>query len=77
MRAECPAGEQGAQQQQHQQQQQQQGGGNQPPLAYNNAAQFIAAWDISPTDQARDNLEQEAITRSPAQDVQLAANGED
>jgi hypothetical protein len=42
-------------------------------LAYNNAGQFIAAWDNSPSHQARDNLEQEAITRSPAQDVQLAA----
>jgi hypothetical protein len=50
-----------------------QDGGGQAPLAYHNAAQFIAAWDASPSDQARDNLKQEAITRSPAQDVQFAA----
>jgi hypothetical protein len=48
-------------------------GGAQAPLAYNNAARFLAAWIASPSDQARDNLEQEAITRSPAQDVQFAA----
>jgi hypothetical protein len=50
-----------------------QDGGAQAPLAYNNAAQFLAAWNTSPSDQARDNLEQEAINRSPAQDVQFAA----
>jgi hypothetical protein len=55
------------------------GGGNgqdgrgQAPLAYNNAAQFLAAWNTAPSDQAKDNLEQEAINRSPAQDVQFAA----
>jgi hypothetical protein len=50
-----------------------QDGGGQAPLAYNNAAQFLAAWNTAPTDQAKDNLEQEAISRSPAQDVQVAA----
>jgi hypothetical protein len=42
-------------------------------LAYNNAAHFLAAWNTATTDQAKDNLEQEAIGRSPAQDVQFAA----
>jgi hypothetical protein len=50
-----------------------QDGGGQAPLAYNNAAQFLAAWNTAPTDQAKDNLEQEAISCSPAQDVQVAA----
>jgi hypothetical protein len=50
-----------------------QGGGRQPPLTYHNAAQFLAAWNAAPSDQAKDNLEQEAISRSPAQDVQFAA----
>jgi hypothetical protein len=50
-----------------------QDGGAQAPLAYNNAAQFLAASNTSPSNQARDNLEQEAINRSPAQDVQFAA----
>jgi hypothetical protein len=50
-----------------------QGGGGQPPLAYHNAAQFLAAWNAAPSDQAKDNLEEEAISRSPAQDVQYAA----
>jgi hypothetical protein len=50
-----------------------QNGGGQSPLAYNNAAQFLAAWNTALTDQARDNLEQEAINRSPAQDVQFTA----
>jgi hypothetical protein len=50
-----------------------QDGGGQAPLAYNNAAQFLAAWNTAPTDQAEDNLEQEAISRSPAQDVHVAA----
>jgi hypothetical protein len=50
-----------------------QNGGGQAPLAYNNAGQFLAAWNTAPTDQARDALEQEALSRSPAQDVQFAA----
>jgi hypothetical protein len=50
-----------------------QDGGGHAPLAYNNDAQFLAAWNTAPTDQAKDNLEQEAINRSPAQDVQFAA----
>jgi hypothetical protein len=41
-------------------------------LAYNNAGQFLAAWNTAPTDQARDALEQETLSRSPAQDVQFA-----
>jgi hypothetical protein len=50
-----------------------QGEGGQPPLAYHNAAQFLAAWNAAPSDQAKDNLKQEAISRSSAQDVQFAA----
>jgi hypothetical protein len=50
-----------------------QDGGGQAPLAYNNAAQFLAAWNTAPSDHAKDHLEQETITRSPAQDVQIAA----
>jgi hypothetical protein len=50
-----------------------QGGGGQPPLAYHNAAQFLAAWNAAPSDHAKDNLEQEAISWSPAQDVRFAA----
>jgi hypothetical protein len=50
-----------------------QGGGGQPSLAYHNAAQFLAAWNAAPSDQAKDNLEQEAISRSLAHDVQFAA----
>jgi hypothetical protein len=50
-----------------------QDGGGQAPRAYNNAAQFLAAWNTAPTDQAKDNLEQKAISRSPAHDVQVAA----
>jgi hypothetical protein len=42
-------------------------------LAYHNAAQFFAAWNAAPSDQAKDNLEQEAISWSPALDVQFAA----
>jgi hypothetical protein len=42
-------------------------------LAYNNAAQFLAAWNAASTDQAKNNLEQEAFTQSPAQNVQFAA----
>jgi hypothetical protein len=44
-----------------------------PPLAYASGAQFNAQWDACVTDQARAALEQEAITRSPIQDVQFAA----
>jgi hypothetical protein len=50
-----------------------QDGGGQPPLTYQNVAEFLAAWNAAPSDQAKDNLEQEAISRSPAQDVQFAA----
>jgi hypothetical protein len=50
-----------------------QGGGGYPSLANYDAAQFLAAWNAAPADQAKDNLEQEAISRSPAQDVQFAA----
>jgi hypothetical protein len=35
--------------------------------------EFLAAWNTAPSDQAKDNLEQEAINCSPAQDVQFAA----
>jgi hypothetical protein len=50
-------------------------GGNppSPPLAYTSGAQFNAQWNACVTDQARAALEQEAITRSPIQDVQFAA----
>jgi hypothetical protein len=44
-----------------------------PPLAHATGAQFNALWDAAVTDQARAALEQEAITRSPLQDVQIAA----
>jgi hypothetical protein len=44
-----------------------------PPLAYATRAQFNAQWDACVTDQARAALEQEAIGRSPLQDVQFAA----
>jgi hypothetical protein len=48
--------------------------GGEAPLPYNNAAQFLAAWNTAPTDQAKDNLEQEAEhNRSPVHDVQFAA----
>jgi hypothetical protein len=50
-----------------------QGGGGQPPLAYQNAAQFLAAWNAAPSDQAKDILEQQAVCWSPSQDVQFAA----
>jgi hypothetical protein len=46
-----------------------QGGGGQPSLAYHNVAQFLAPWNAAPSDQAKDNLEQEAVSRSPAHDV--------
>jgi hypothetical protein len=42
-------------------------------LAYHNAAQFLAAWNAAPSNQAKNNLEQEAVNRSQAQDVQFAA----
>jgi hypothetical protein len=50
-------------------------GRNSPPLplAYASGAQFNAQWNACVTDQARAALEQEAITRSPIQDVQFAA----
>jgi hypothetical protein len=41
-------------------------GGGQPPLAYQNAAEFFAAWNASPSDQDKNNFEQEAISRSSA-----------
>jgi hypothetical protein len=50
-----------------------QDGGVQAPLAYNNAGQFLAAWNTAPINQARDALKQEALNCSPAQDVQFAA----
>jgi hypothetical protein len=49
------------------------GGNPPPPLAYASGAQFNAQWNACVTDQARATLEQEAITRSPIQDVQFAA----
>jgi hypothetical protein len=42
-------------------------------LAYHNAAKFFAAWNAAPSDQAKDNLEQEAISWSSAQNVHFAA----
>jgi hypothetical protein len=43
-------------------------------LAYQNAAQFFAAWNAAlESDEVTDNLVQEAVSRSPAQDVQFAA----
>jgi hypothetical protein len=49
------------------------GGAQQQPLAYNTAAQFLGMWDNCATDVARQNLEQQAISRSPVVEVQLAA----
>jgi hypothetical protein len=49
------------------------GGNPLPPLAYASGAQFNAQWNACVTDQARAALQQEAITRSPIQDVQFAA----
>jgi hypothetical protein len=49
------------------------GGGAQQPLAYNTAAQFLAMWNNCATNVARQNLEQQAITRSPVAEVQVAA----
>jgi hypothetical protein len=43
------------------------------PLAYASGAQFNVHWDACVTDQACAALEQEAISRSPIQDVQFAA----
>jgi hypothetical protein len=48
-------------------------GGGQPSLAYQNADEFFVAWNATPSDQDKDNLEQESVRRSPAQDVQFAA----
>jgi hypothetical protein len=45
------------------------GGNPPPPLAYASGAQFNAQWNACVTDQARAPLEQEAISRSPIQDV--------
>jgi hypothetical protein len=42
-------------------------------LLYQNAAEFLVAWNAAPSDQDKDNLEQEAVSQSPAQDVQFAA----
>jgi hypothetical protein len=49
------------------------GGNPPPPLAYASRAQFNTLWNAAVTDQARAALEQEAITRSPIQDVQFVA----
>jgi hypothetical protein len=48
-------------------------GAQQQPLAYNTAAQFLGMWNNCGTDVARQNLEQQAITRSPVAEVQDAA----
>jgi hypothetical protein len=42
-------------------------------LAYQNAAKLLAAWNAAPSYQDKDNIEQGAINRSLAQDVQFAA----
>jgi hypothetical protein len=49
------------------------GGAQQQPLVYNTAAQFLGMWNNCATDVARQNLEQQAITRSPVAEVQMAA----
>jgi hypothetical protein len=49
------------------------GGAQQQPLAYNTAAQFLGMWNNCATDVACQNLEQQAITRSPVAKVQIAA----
>ena len=49
------------------------GGAQQPPLAFNTAAQFLGMWNNCATDVARQNLEQQAISRSPVAEVQVAA----
>jgi hypothetical protein len=49
------------------------GGNPPPPLAYASGAQFNTLWNAAVTDQARAALEQDAIIRSPIQDVQFAA----
>jgi hypothetical protein len=41
------------------------GGAQQQPLAYNTTAQFLGMWNNCATDVARQNLEQQAINRSP------------
>jgi hypothetical protein len=51
----------------------QQGGAQQHPLAYNTAAQFCQMWDNCATNVARQNLEQQALTRSQVGEVQFAA----
>jgi hypothetical protein len=40
-------------------------------LASENAAQFLEAWKAAPSDQDKDNLEQEAVSRSPTQDFNV------
>jgi hypothetical protein len=49
------------------------GGAQQHPLAYNTAAQVLNMWNNCATDVARQNLEQQAISRSPVVKVQMAA----
>jgi hypothetical protein len=49
------------------------GGAQQPPRAYNTAAQFLGMWNNCATDVAPQNLEQQAISRSPVAEVQIAA----
>jgi hypothetical protein len=49
------------------------GGAQKQPLAYNTAAQFLGMWNNCAIDVARQNLEQQAITRSPVAEVQMAA----
>jgi hypothetical protein len=43
-----------------------------PPLAYNTAEQFYQMWDGA-ADAGRQALEQQAMARSPVQEVQMAA----
>jgi hypothetical protein len=54
-----------------------QGGGGQPPLAYHNAAQFLAAWNAAPSDQAKDNLEQEGNQSESSLGCAVCCNVED
>jgi hypothetical protein len=49
------------------------GGAQRPPLAYNTAAQFLGMWNNCATDVARQHHEQQAISRSPVAEVQIAA----
>jgi ribosomal protein S9 len=51
----------------------QQGDAQQQPLAYNTAAQFNQMWDNCANDVARQNLEQQALTRSQVKEVLFAA----